>query len=64
MKFAENKLYIEAYDKCCNCGVLIYDGGRSAAVERDGKLYCGEWCVEWAAGREARRAAGAHTSKV
>ncbi len=25
MKFAPNRLYIESYDKCPNCGLLLYE---------------------------------------
>lgn len=60
MKFAENRLYVEDYVKCCNCGVLIYEAGRPQSVEKDGRLFCSRWCVEWDA---ARAAAGAPMSK-
>jgi hypothetical protein len=56
MKFSENGLYVERYIKCRNCGVLIYDSDRKAARERDGSIYCSEWCVEWFDDREQRRA--------
>ncbi|MEQ9572832.1 MAG: hydantoinase B/oxoprolinase family protein, partial [Nitratireductor sp.] len=47
MRFAANGFYVESYDKCCNCGVLLYR--RDAAIERDkGGLVCGEWCLQWA----------------
>ncbi len=52
MRFADKRYYVEAYIKCATCGVLIYDDGvPDAAAER---IYCAEWCRQWA----ARRAAG------
>jgi hypothetical protein len=60
MKFAPNRLYIEAYNKCPNCGLLLYEkpaGGVADAVLSQGKLYCSQWCVDWEADRRARRQA-------
>jgi hypothetical protein len=59
MKFAPNKLYVESYVKCRNCGVLIYDAGRADAVTKDDAIYCSPWCVDWEADRDRRRAAAA-----
>ena len=62
MRFAPSKLYIESYDKCPNCGVLIYEKPVSAAVERvvsAGQTYCSKWCVDWEREREERRQAEA-----
>ena len=59
MKFSQNGLYIERYNKCCNCGVLIYENSakdKQQEVELDGKKYCSQWCVDWKAQRDARRA--------
>ena len=50
MKFAPNRLYIEEYVKCTNCGVLIYDErgkDRSRTIVTGGKTYCSQWCVDW-----------------
>lgn len=62
MKFAQNRLYIESYNKCPNCGLLLYEqpgGGVSGAVTSAGKLYCSQWCVDWEAERRQRRKAEA-----
>jgi hypothetical protein len=60
MRFAKNRLYIESYTKCPNCGILIYED--SAQMEGtkliDGKLYCSSWCVDWQRNRAARQAEG------
>jgi hypothetical protein len=54
MRFADKRYYIEAYDKCTNCGVLIYDGGLKAKAADGAKhLYCSEWCRDWSAQRDA-----------
>lgn len=58
MRFAPNRLYIESYDKCPNCGVLIYEKPANARVETvaiGDKTYCSQWCVDWEAAREVRR---------
>lgn len=58
MKFSENRLYVEGYVKCCNCGVLIYETSRPQAVEQEGRTYCSAWCVDWALARSAAKAGG------
>ena len=58
MKFAPNRLYIVSYNKCPNCGLLLYEkpgGGVPGAVQSAGKLYCSQWCIDWEAERHARR---------
>ena len=54
MRFADKRYYIEAYYKCTNCGVLVYDKGLKVKAA-DGKehLYCSDWCRDWFAQREA-----------
>ena len=40
MRFAPNRLYIEEYVKCTNCGVLIYDErgkDKSRTIVKDGQ---------------------------
>jgi hypothetical protein len=61
MRFAKNRLYIESYTKCPNCGILIYeDSAQSMEGTKliDGKLYCSSWCVDWQRNRAARQAEG------
>lgn len=65
MKFAHNRLYIESYNKCPNCGLLLYEkpaGGLSGTVLFNGKLYCSQWCVDWQVERTGRRQAEAQQS--
>ena len=50
MRFAQNRLYVEAYIKCANCGVLIYE---NAPVDDPAAIYCSDWCRDWAARRDA-----------
>lgn len=60
MKFAQNRLYIESYDKCPNCGLLLYEKPANevdTSVVHDGRKYCSQWCVDWEADRARRRAA-------
>ena len=48
MRFAKNRLYIESYTKCPNCGILIYEDSKQSMEGTkpvDGKLYCSSWCV-------------------
>jgi hypothetical protein len=55
MRFSENGYYIEAYVKCDNCGVLIYDDGLTSESELQRDLiFCTPWCIEW----HAQAAAG------
>jgi hypothetical protein len=59
MKFAPNRMYIEKYNKCPNCGLLLYEKPESGAPEtvvHDGKTYCSAWCVDWEDDRKKRRA--------
>ncbi|CEJ12573.1 hypothetical protein BN1110_02872 [bacterium YEK0313] len=60
MKFAPSKLFIESYDKCPNCGLLIYEKPAFATndpVIADGKTFCSQWCVDWDRDRADRRRA-------
>ena len=59
MKFSQNGLYIESYNKCTNCGSLIYDNSekdKQQEVVQDGKHFCSQWCVDWKTQRDLRRA--------
>ncbi len=58
MKFAQNRLYIESYNKCPNCGLLLYEkpsGAAPGTVVSGGKTYCSQWCVDWEQERRQRR---------
>ncbi len=60
MKFAQNRMYVESYLKCRNCGILIFHGSvaeKRDAVTVDGARFCSSWCAEWARARTERRAA-------
>jgi 5-oxoprolinase (ATP-hydrolysing)/N-methylhydantoinase B len=52
MKFSANGYYIERYNKCANCGMLVY--GEGIAAERQGRpaVFCSDWCVEWTSKRD------------
>lgn len=59
MKFAQNRMYIESYNKCPNCGVLIYEKPANASISpviSMGKTYCSDWCVDWQEKRNNKRA--------
>jgi hypothetical protein len=60
MKFAHNRMYIESYTKCQNCGLLLYERPANAdagVIVIGGKTYCSSWCVEWESERTRRQAA-------
>jgi hypothetical protein len=62
MRFAKNRLYIESYTKCPNCGILIYEDSTQNMEGTklvDGSLYCSSWCVDWQRDRTARQAENA-----
>jgi len=62
MRFAKNRLYIETYTKCPNCGILIFEDSKQNMQETklvDGKLYCSSWCVNWEQERALRNQARA-----
>ncbi len=60
MRFSANRLYVESYEKCPNCGILLYDtpDASKGRVTMGGKTYCSQWCVTWEADRKTRRASG------
>ena len=67
MKFAPNRMYVESYDKCRNCGILIFHGSvaeRRDAVMVDGVRFCSSWCVDWATARNKRHAAEARAART
>lgn len=47
MRFSKNGFYVESYEKCSNCGVLVYDE-TCLAGGGGGPLYCSDWCEAWA----------------
>ena len=47
MRFSDNRLYIERYLKCANCGVLLYGDGTASEVEGRAQQYCSDWCIAW-----------------
>ncbi len=53
MKFSANRLYVERYVKCHNCGILIYETDSEQVKSEAGSLYCTSWCRDWDAKREA-----------
>ena len=60
MKFAQNRMYIESYNKCPNCGILIYERPANSIVSTvilGGKTYCSSWCVKWEEERSKKRKA-------
>jgi len=62
MRFAKNRLYIESYTKCPNCGILIFEDSKQNMQETkliEGKLYCSSWCVNWERERASRNQAEA-----
>lgn len=58
MRFSANRLYVESYEKCPNCGILLFEASDAAQdrVMTGGRTYCSAWCVTWEGERQARRA--------
>ncbi len=57
MKFAKNRMYVESYIKCHNCGILIFEGSltdKTESVTLNGVRYCSAWCVSWETERTTR----------
>ena len=58
MKFASNRMYVESYYKCANCGLLLYEkpaqAETAAMIVRNSQMYCSEWCIAWEAERDQR----------
>ncbi|MEO1193920.1 MAG: hypothetical protein AAFY02_19345 [Pseudomonadota bacterium] len=54
MKFSANRLYVERYVKCQNCGILIYETDPDQVKGADGRLFCSDWCRDWDAKRPVR----------
>lgn len=52
MKFSANGYYIERYDKCANCGMLVYGEGIKGERQGEPALFCSDWCIEWTARRD------------
>ncbi len=52
MRFSEGGLYVEAYIKCANCGVLIYEADEGQLTV-DGTPFCSQWCHDWHKARDA-----------
>jgi len=57
MKFSANRLYVERYIKCRNCGVLVYENDKDQVRNEAGLLFCSSWCLDWYAKRQAEEAA-------
>lgn len=52
MKFSANGYYVERYNKCANCGMLVYGEGLRAEHLGKSRRFCSDWCIEWAAMRD------------
>mgnify|MGYP001159211618 CR=1 FL=1 len=46
MRMSENGFYVEKYNKCACCGLLVYGEGVRTGPGPKG-LFCSPWCVEW-----------------
>lgn len=57
MRFSSNGFYVESYDKCANCGVLLYGRARRAVGPAQ-RQFCGDWCLSWSSAGDAERATG------
>ena len=52
MRFSENGYYLESYEKCDNCGVLLYEDGIQATIDSEQLQFCSDWCMNWYVSRE------------
>lgn len=53
---SSHQYYIDHYDKCENCGKLLYGDGFTARVDDKDRLFCSEWCLDWYRQRRSRQA--------
>ena len=58
MRFAEGGLYIERYEKCANCGILLYEDDPREPGASDREQFCSKWCRDWATNRATRQNPG------
>ncbi|MDP7343395.1 MAG: hypothetical protein QF767_08610 [Alphaproteobacteria bacterium] len=64
MRFSDNGYYIERYIKCDNCGVLLYEDGLKGEVAGEAKLFCSDWCQQWASARAAGSATASPSARA
>ena len=57
MRFSDNRLYIERYVKCANCGVLLYGDGIAGEIAGATAHFCSDWCIGWKRATSPRSAA-------
>jgi len=51
------RYYVDKYDKCANCGKLLYGEGFTARIGEQPLRFCSDWCQQWYI--EVRRAGSA-----
>jgi hypothetical protein len=51
------RYYMDKYDKCANCGKLLYGEGFTTSLSSVLFRFCSDWCKEWFVSRRDERAA-------
>ena len=41
------RYYVDKYDKCANCGKLLYGEGFTAQIAAKPLRFCSAWCQQW-----------------
>jgi N-methylhydantoinase B len=52
------RYYMDKYEKCANCGKLLYGEGFTTSLSNVPFRFCSDWCKEWFVSRRDERAAG------
>jgi N-methylhydantoinase B len=52
------RYYMDKYEKCANCGKLLYGEGFTTSLSSVLFRFCSDWCKEWFVSRRDERAAG------
>ena len=52
------RYYMDKYEKCMNCGKLLYGEGFTTSLSGVLFRFCSDWCKEWFVIRRDERAAG------
>ncbi|MCX7329841.1 MAG: hypothetical protein NTW00_17550 [Hyphomicrobiales bacterium] len=64
MRFSDNGYYLEAYEKCENCGVLMYQRGIETTIDGHPRRFCSDWCVNWFVTRQPADGATTRTGSA
>ena len=52
------RYYMDKYEKCANCGKLLYGEGFTTSIAGVLLRFCSDWCKEWLVTRRGEHAGG------